>query len=104
MDTIYNLAQYAGRVIKDLGAEGLSEDEQAKILDLVLERLNKVVAVTTLKLLDQGQKARFAAALENPQARDGAMAELAAEVPHLAEILEEALSDEYEVMKQAMRG
>jgi hypothetical protein len=103
MTSINKLQQnYIDRALLDLNLGQLPEQEQAKALNMLSERFNRVVVVALLKVLSPEQKQRFSEVLENPESLDYAVSEIAAEVPGLNEILEQALMTEYQDLKQNM--
>lgn len=95
---------YIKELMKDLGLDALSEQEQKQAAALIEERFNKAMIAATLKLLTPWQRARFAGALENPKTMEMAIAEISAEIPGLSQVLEAVLAREHETVRSAMKG
>jgi hypothetical protein len=105
MPTITESEQnYIGQLLKDLNLESLSEVEQQRAIEMLSERFHKVIIITLLKAMSPQQKTRFSAVLDNPKTIDSTVAEIAAEIPSLSKILEEAMLAEYEALKEEMGG
>lgn len=91
---------YIENFLQDFKAEGLSESQQAEMLELVQGRLQDVSVATLLSMLGVEGRARFAAAIEKDPVNENEISELAAGVPGFQPALEIALAREYEVLKQ----
>lgn len=103
MITIEQLQEkYIQDLLRDINAEGLPEAEQQEIIDLVVERFNKIIIMTLVKLLNNNQRERLEQVIGQPDKLELIIEELAAEVPDLHKLLEQVLLDEYETLKIEM--
>ena len=91
--------KYLDMLLKDLGFEKASVEEQARVLEAVSSRFEQVVMVTLLSLLSEEQRERLKEALGQPESLEDTVTLLAAEIPGLDQILEQALVEEYKVFK-----
>lgn len=96
--------EYIENFLQDFKAEGLSEQEQTQMLDLVRDRLQDVSVAVLLSMLNEKDRVRFAEAIEKDPVPENEISEIAAGVPGLQPALEIALSREYEAIKKAYRA
>lgn len=90
---------YIQDLLRDLNAASWPEAEQREMVDLVVARFNNIIMTTLIRLLDNAQRARLEKVIGQPEQLEAAVTHLAAEVPNLHMVLEQALLAEYEALK-----
>lgn len=88
--------KYLEQCLADLGLTNASPEEQAKVLEMVSDRLQDVIMLTLIRLANSEQQKRLEAALKMDPIGELEITKVAAEIPGLQEVLEEVLADEYE--------
>lgn len=86
--------------IEDLGLARFPEDQQQQILKAFSARLDSVTVSVLLSLATEEQKAWLEKALSENREPPEVVAELASQIPGLTGALEQALSAEYDALKE----
>lgn len=87
-------------ILEELGIAGLSENDEKEVVEKLLDHFNKVIIETAVLSLNEKEIADFRAALEakNPEEEISA---ITAKIPGLADKIEEAVRNEFLVLKTA---
>ncbi|MBI4087721.1 MAG: hypothetical protein HY434_02745 [Candidatus Liptonbacteria bacterium] len=87
-------------LLKELGIGDLPDKDKKEVLDALFDHFNKVIIETAILNLDDEGVKKFKAALRGRHAEDE-IASLCAGVPGLAEKIEEAVENEFQLIKAA---
>jgi 16S rRNA C967 or C1407 C5-methylase (RsmB/RsmF family) len=97
-----NTSQNAKELLKELNLDKLPPSKRDKVLAQIEEHFTNVVVSTLLNQLSEEQFEQFKKALASDK-QEEEIAALAVQVPGLAEILEERIKSEYELMRSVMK-
>lgn len=87
-------------VLSAIGAENLSENEKAEIMEQVCEHFSKIIIDAAVAELNDEQIKEFHSALDAADAEER-ITEIAARVPGLLSKIEEAVEQEFEILRSA---
>lgn len=87
-------------VLSAIGAENLSEKEKTEVMEQVGEHFNKIIIDTAVAELNDEQIKEFHSALDAADAEER-ITEIAVRVPGLLSKIEEAVEQEFEILRSA---
>jgi uncharacterized Rossmann fold enzyme len=98
------IKDYEQKLLADFGLQNVADEEKARILNSLSERFNDLIMIALINNLNEEQKQRFLAAVKNPDQKsmEEKVEDIASEVPGLAQKIEQALAEEYEILKKTM--
>lgn len=90
----------AEALFRELGLKDLSEKDKKELLDALLDHFNKVIIETAILNLDEEGVRKFRSALGSRRLEEE-VASLCASIPGLADKIEEAVENEFQIIKAA---